>query len=215
MKKNSPAYVLGFMVVVSAVCGAAVSFVHFAMKDTLDANTQLARNRTIARAFTLVVEQDRAESYTTALREQVTADTILYEGRSWQRFTRASPPHDIGFIFSGMGFWDAIIGIIVLSSDLSTIRALDIIEQKETPGLGARIEEDLFKGQFSGYSTDWDNASGKPVNFGAEGEADKGQRIDAITGATQTSLSLEKIINNELAAFRRALHHTTPHQKER
>jgi len=41
MKKNSPIYVVGFMVIMCALCGAAVSFVQFSMKTTLDANALL------------------------------------------------------------------------------------------------------------------------------------------------------------------------------
>ncbi|MBN1308270.1 MAG: FMN-binding protein [Chitinispirillaceae bacterium] len=201
MKKTSPAYVVGFMIVVCALCGAAVSLVQYSMKPVLDANARLARNRTIARAFGLVVARQTAGAYDSALAEHVVATTISGNNRQWHLFTRREAPHDIGFIFSGTAFWDMVSGIIVLSHDLGVIRSLEIIEQKETPGLGARIEEPRFKEQFKAYPVDWAQPAGRRIVFGEAGVR-SGHRIDAITGATQTSSALQRILNSEIDAFR-------------
>ena len=202
MKKSSPAYVVGFMIVVCALCGAMVSFVQYSMKPTLDANARLARNRTIARAFGLSVARQTAGAYDSALTEHVNATTVSDNNRQWQLFTRSEAPYDVGFIFTGMAFWDMVTGIIVLSDDLGVIRSIEIIEQKETPGLGARIEEPRFKEQFKGYPVDWSQPAGRRIVFGEAGESG-GHRIDAITGATQTSSALQRILNSELDAFKR------------
>ncbi|MBN1576366.1 MAG: FMN-binding protein [Chitinispirillaceae bacterium] len=207
MKKTSPVYVIGFMVVICALCGAAISFVQFSMKPTLDANARLVRNRTIARAFGITVPQQTAGAYDSALALRIDTTTVADGGRRWQLFTRKEAPHDIGFIFNGMAFWDMISGIIVLSKDLATIRSLEIIEQKETPGLGARIEEPQFKKLFEGFPVDWSQPADKRVVFGEPAGPDGTHRIDAITGATQTSMALERILNSELAAFRRIYDH--------
>jgi Na+-transporting NADH:ubiquinone oxidoreductase subunit C len=192
------------MIAVSGLCAIAVSFVHFSMRDTLESNARLARNRTIASAFGLTVGQQSAEAYDEVLRRNVTADTIPDQSGRWEIFTGKKPPHDIGFIFSGMGFWDMIHGILVLSPDLSAIRSFEVIEQKETPGLGARIEEETFKRQFAGYPLNWTDENAGIVTFGEAAGGVDGRRIDAITGATQTSMALERILNSELAAFRKA-----------
>jgi Na+-transporting NADH:ubiquinone oxidoreductase subunit C len=201
MNKNSPVYVLGFMVVVCTVCGIAVSSVQFTMQKTLDSNAQLARNRTIASAFALTVNRQTAEAYDSVLALNIQRETITQDGRQWEIFVTLKKPSDIGFIFSGMGFWDMITGIIVLSADLSTIRSFEIIEQKETPGLGARIEEDAFKKQFVQYPVNWDTRAPKHIAFG-DPVVNKDKRIDAITGATQTSMALERILNDELTSFK-------------
>jgi len=203
MNKKSPLYVIGFIVVVSGLCGIAVSFVHFSMRDTLESNARLTRNRTIVVAFGLSAARTDAKGYDEALRRNVSMDTIPGTTRQWEVFTSRKPPHDVGFIFRGMGFWDMIYGIIVLSPDLSTIRSIDIIEQKETPGLGARIEEEAFSQQFMGYPLNWTNGSDDIITFG-ETTANGSGRINAITGATQTSMALQRILNSELAAFRKA-----------
>jgi len=201
MNKKSPLYVLAFMIIITALCGAAISFVQYSMRDTLEANARLARNRTILRAFNLISDQTPAATYDRLLSGNLITDTVGNAQHKWERFTRKSGPPSIGFIFKGMGFWDIITGILVLTPDMSEILAFDIIEQKETPGLGARIEETAFKKQFAGYRLNWN--SDKPFFFG-ESPDGAHKKVDAITGATQTSMALERIINNELTAFRNA-----------
>ena len=203
MKKNSPVYVLGFMIAVCTVCGIAISSVQFTMKKTLDANARLTRNRTIAAAFSLETAQRTAVAYDSLLAADIKRDTILGSGRSWELFTRREAPHDVGFIFTGMGFWDMITGIIVLSKDLSAISSFEVIDQKETPGLGARIEEAVFKKQFIGYPIIWNLPEEQRITFG-DPVGNKTVRLNAITGATQTSMALERILNSELAAFKTA-----------
>ena len=203
MNKNSPAYVLGFMVVICALCGIAVSSVQFSMKKTLDTNAQLARNRTIARAFNLAVDGQSASAWGSALSRNVKEDSITAEHHRWETFTSLAAPRDIGILIRGMGFWDYITCIIVMSNNLDTIRSFEVIEQKETPGLGARIEEKSFRDQFKNYPVNWAGSSGgKVLTFNAP--ASNGARIDGITGATQTSIALERFLNSELIAFKKA-----------
>jgi len=201
MKKNSPAYVILFMVVITLICGAAISFVQSSMKRTLEANDRLAKNRMIASAFGLEVAGSTADAYSAALLQNLTSDTLRGDGAPVEMFTMKSGSEAVGFIFTGMGFWDNITGIVVLSKDLEKVQALRIIDQKETPGLGARITEETFTNQFVGYPLSWQSGSNKPFSFGEiKGE---NRRIDALTGATQTSLALERMLNSSLNRFKK------------
>jgi Na+-transporting NADH:ubiquinone oxidoreductase subunit C len=199
MKKNSPLYVVGFMIVLCAVCGAAIATVQFMMKPLLDANDRLVRNRTIARVYGITVTQQTAAAYDSALSAAIAETTVTANGQTWELFTGKNPPHEPGFVFGGLAFWDYVSGIVVLSHDLSHIRAIDFIDQKETPGLGARIEEKAFKDQFRDYPVAWDRPQNERIKFG---ENRNGKRLDAITGASQTSIALERILNDNLAAFK-------------
>ena len=201
MNKKSPLYVLVFMIIIATLCGAAISFVHFSMRGTLEANARIARNRTIARAFNLSINETSSEAYDRLLSENLKTDTIGTTRQQWHYFTNTSIEPSMGFVFTGMGFWDLITGILVLTPDMSEILSIEIIEQKETPGLGARIEEEAFKKQFAGYRLNWNTDT--PFLFGESTEGTS-RKVDAITGATQTSMALEKIINSELIAFRNA-----------
>jgi Na+-transporting NADH:ubiquinone oxidoreductase subunit C len=74
-----------------------------------------------------------------------------------------------------------------------------IYQQRETPGLGAEVANEKFRGQF----IDLQMADGsKPVAFRRPGEQLGPGQVHAVTGATQTSTRLEKIINNALIEWR-------------
>ncbi|PID64919.1 MAG: NADH:ubiquinone reductase (Na(+)-transporting) subunit C [Gammaproteobacteria bacterium] len=48
----------------------------------------------------------------------------------------------------GAGLWGKIYGFLTLEGDANTIKGISFYSHKETPGLGALIEEDKFRGQF-------------------------------------------------------------------
>ena len=96
---------------------------------------------------------------------------------------------------SGQGFWATIRGVIGVGADKKTITGVVFYEQKETPGLGAQITTIQFRGQFKDKII---STGPKPLNFKRPGDILGKSEIHAVTGATQTSARLEKIINNGL-----------------
>lgn len=209
MKKDSIAYVLGFMLAVSVFFGTAVSLVHHGTKDMLARNEQMHRNRTIAQAFGLPVTGTDAAAFERAVAEHVQETTLEADGRVWALFRHPRPdlarePEAVGFEFKGQGVWDVIRGIIVLTPDLDRILSLRLLEQHETPGLGGRIEENLFLDQFQNIAPDWDKPVDRRLIIGQSLDPEAKNRVDAVTGATQTSQALMRMLNQELEAFRKA-----------
>ncbi len=100
---------------------------------------------------------------------------------------------------SGQGFWAPIKGVIGIAADKKTITGVVFYEQKETPGLGAQITTSQFRDQFQGKVM---STGPKPLNFKRPGDILGKSDVHAITGATQTSARLEKIINNGLKNWR-------------
>jgi Na+-transporting NADH:ubiquinone oxidoreductase subunit C len=96
---------------------------------------------------------------------------------------------------SGQGFWAPIKGVIGIKTDLQTIIGIAFYEQNETPGLGAQITKDAFKKQFNGKVM---SSTGKPLNMKRPSDVLGKSDVHAVTGATQTSTRLEKIINDSL-----------------
>lgn len=94
-------------------------------------------------------------------------------------------------LFTGSGLWGNISGVLAVNNDVSRIVGIDFISQNETPGLGGRIEEDWFKSQFRNESIINDKVIVSTTKV--SDSKDDGQ-VDAITGATLTSKSIEKII---------------------
>lgn len=204
MKKTSPAYILGFMITICTVFGTGIASVHYATLNMLIKNEKLHKNRSICRVFNLSVSEASADAFQKAIDDNISYEQTAYQGRTWDVY-KQKDTDNIGFVFSGTGFWDRITGIIVLSPDLSKIMNIQFLDQKETPGLGARIEEGWFTDQFKGISIAWDQPADKRIIVGPAPIPNAKNRVDAITGATQTSLALMKFLNSELELFRKAM----------
>jgi Na+-transporting NADH:ubiquinone oxidoreductase subunit C len=103
---------------------------------------------------------------------------------------------------SGQGFWAPIEGVVGIEADKQTITGIAFYRQNETPGLGAEIAKPPFRDQFQGKKL---AAGATPINMRRPG-ADLGPSdVHAVTGATQTSTRLERIINSDLSAWRSAV----------
>jgi Na+-transporting NADH:ubiquinone oxidoreductase subunit C len=100
---------------------------------------------------------------------------------------------------SGRGFWAPIKGVIGIKADGRTITGIAFYEQNETPGLGAEITKDSFRNQFRGKEI---SDSGEAINIRVPGATLGNSDVHAVTGATQTSSRVEKIINTALKKWR-------------
>ncbi len=100
---------------------------------------------------------------------------------------------------SGQGFWAPIKGVIGIKADRRTITGIAFYEQNETPGLGAQITTSAFTSQFQGKVL---SSGDKPLNIRPPGAALGASDVEAVTGATQTSTRLEKILNDALTEWR-------------
>jgi Na+-transporting NADH:ubiquinone oxidoreductase subunit NqrC len=92
--------------------------------------------------------------------------------------------------------------VIGIKSDTKTITGLVIYEQRETPGLGAEIATKEFTQQFENLVL---SVNDKPISFRRPGEKLQQGQVHAITGATQTSIRFEKIVNDNLNQWREKL----------
>jgi len=114
------------------------------------------------------------------------------------RLTEAGRTVAYALPVEGQGFWAPIKGVIGLKDDRRTITGIAFYEQNETPGLGAQITTITFTSQFQGKVL----ASGdKPLNIRPPGAPLGESDVHAVTGATQTSTRLEKILNDALTQW--------------
>ena len=100
---------------------------------------------------------------------------------------------------SGAGFADKIELLIGVDSQVGTITGLRVLSQKETPGLGNKIEEvgsadkPAFLMQFEkGIKAD------KPVGAIKDTPVPGSNKIKAVTGATISSAAICTIVNEAL-----------------
>lgn len=92
----------------------------------------------------------------------------------------------------GQGYADKIELLVGLDAQGKSITGLFVLDQKETPGLGAKILEDAWRGQFKEKST------AKTLSV-VKGGGAKEDEIDAISGATISSRSVTGIVNTTVA----------------
>jgi electron transport complex protein RnfG len=101
--------------------------------------------------------------------------------------------------YEGNGFQGKVRIMIGVSADLTTVTAIEVLEQVETPGLGTKVTEDPFRGQFRGLHAepqiDW--VKGTPPT--------KPNQVQTITGATISSKAVIGIVNDGLKTLRSAL----------
>lgn len=84
----------------------------------------------------------------------------------------------------GAGYQSMLKGYLALKADLSSIAALTFYEQEETPGMGARIEEDSWRALWPGKQVaDAEGVIRIEVVKGAGADA---HQVDGISGATRT-----------------------------
>jgi len=95
----------------------------------------------------------------------------------------------------GQGFADRIDLLIGLDVGVKTLTGLYVLDQRETPGLGNRIVEDAWRGQFVGKTT------AAPLQV-TKAEAAVQSEIRSVTGATISSESVCDIVNSTVADLR-------------
>ncbi|WP_413191314.1 Na(+)-translocating NADH-quinone reductase subunit C [Psychrobacter sp. AT9] len=104
----------------------------------------------------------------------------------------AGKPEMVVLPIQGYGLWGTIYGFLTLESDMNTIKGISFYEHKETPGLGARIEEPKWRAMWTGihsYDENGDVATGV-----TKAGNPKDNWVDGISGATLTSRGVSNMI---------------------
>jgi electron transport complex protein RnfG len=161
-----------------------------------------------------IIERNKAERLAAAVQEvlkgPVRYDTlfviddrltdVLPDGVDARSFDQVYRGYDadgqlIGYAMAAgePGFQDIVRLIFGYDYATSTLLGMKVLESKETPGLGDKIEKDMgFVGQFDGATAPLVGV--KP----RDGTGDP-HEVDMITGATISSRTVIKVINNALS----------------
>lgn len=92
----------------------------------------------------------------------------------------------------GQGYASTIRAMLALQPDLTTIAALSIVEQGETPGLGAEITNPRWQALWPGKEVA--DADGRIVISVVRGQATGPHEVDGITGATRTGNGVTNLL---------------------
>jgi electron transport complex protein RnfG len=106
---------------------------------------------------------------------------------------------------SGQGFQDVIRILYGYSPDKKAVIGFTVLESKETPGLGDKIQSDpTFLSNFEALDvtlTDDGSAIKNPIEMAKSGNKHNPWQIEAITGATISSRAVTKILNQSTEEY--------------
>lgn len=108
-------------------------------------------------------------------------------------------PTDYAFIAEGGGYQGKIRMMVGINRELTALKGLEVLENIETPGLGAKIDETNFKAQFVGLSVV------PQIEYVHNRKPDKPNVIRAITGATISSRAVVKTLNKDIERIKKVL----------
>lgn len=116
-------------------------------------------------------------------------DFIVYAGED-----KAGQLVGFAIYTAGTGFQDKIVLMLGLDASLSRINGLTILDQKETPGLGAKItDQGSFLVYWEGKDFSQPLSLRKPAASSPESLA--ASEVNTITGATISSQAVLQIVN--------------------
>ena len=186
--KKSYQYTVVFMIIVTSIFTAILATTQAAMDPKIAENQEVFRQKSLLYAFDIEFgEGNQAVNETYA--KYIQPDPRTIDGETvdaYKQVDEAGQTVGYAFPFSGSALWGTIKGYLALNEDLSVIKGLTFTEQNETPGLGGRIDEEPFKAQWRGVPLPEGD-----IAYGTIGD----KKIDAITGATQSSTAVTRTLN--------------------
>lgn len=175
----------GWLVLLLAVLyGGGLAGVQYGLAGTI-ANNQ--RQETLRQIPELIPAADDRHTRTRLLRLADGSTAPIYQAFDAQG-------QHCGWVVpaAGQGFADRIDILIGLDASLDTVTGLWVLAQKETPGLGDYIAGSDFRDRFQDKATDQQlQVVKRPPQQAHE--------IQAVTGATVSSLAVAEIVNRALA----------------
>ena len=192
--KKTFSYPIIFMVVITAFFTAILAFLNYSTADRIAYNQETELRKTILYVFDI-----RAEADNPAAIEKAFSDNIIQEGTGKEAiYSVVENGETKGYAFpvGGTGLWGSVEGYVGITADYTKLLGIDFVSHSETPGLGGRISEDVYKDQFRDMDLT-DAQNGQYIIY----RPAPGGNADAIAGATLTSKSVSNFINTDIENF--------------
>jgi len=177
---------IGFMALLSAVLITCVAALSLATAERVERNANLFLQQAVMEVAGQTVPADPAAVaawYAGAVTEDPAAP-----GRFLVRDAPGGAVRTVVYRRQARGLWGLITAVVGVNPATGAFRQLRILDQNETPGLGARITEPWFLAQSDGRRG--------PFRLVPEGtRSTRTDELDAITGATVTSAAIRDMLN--------------------
>ena len=125
--------------------------------------------------------------------KKVVKDDLTY----FKCFDANGTPVGTAIVCQGNGYQGEIKLLIGINADFTKFTGLAVLEQLETPGLGAKIAEKAFEDQFKQL------AAKPPIEYVKGKAPEKDNQIETITGATISSQAVVNIINKTVQQWQK------------
>ena len=186
------------------VFGLALAAVQGVLGPKIEANKI---NETKEKIPELVVGRQGAENMAAHNEHLLIAPrTILVEAQGIQKpyavyEARYPDGRSAGWVAkaNGVGYADRIELLVGLAPQADKLTGVFILDQKETPGLGNKIVEPVWRDQFIDKATD------RPLEVVKGQDATGSNRVNAISGATISSRSVVAIVNTAITDLKSPL----------
>ncbi|MCP4992545.1 MAG: FMN-binding protein [Gammaproteobacteria bacterium] len=180
------------------ISGIAIITVFEATLPTITANKARELRRAVFQVLPGVTQMQPvlyAEGQLTYAPEAKASPDLLYAGYDEKgSFVGYAIPS------AGPGFQDTISLLYGYQPDSKRVVGMEILESRETPGLGDKIYKDAE------FVANFDNLSADPqIDTVKKGRKSAPNEIDAITGATISSKAVARIINEAHQRWREEL----------
>jgi len=187
-------YPIGYMFGVTFVFCAVLIGVAALTRDRVEANRQVLFEKAVLMAVGLPVDESTSPAETHRLFVDVMEPPAADTGGAY-RLKQADGTSAYALPFEGRGFWNVIRGVVGISADGRTLVGIAFHEQSETPGLGAEIVKPAFCDQFKGRAI---REGERPILLKTAGMERTEGDLHAVTGATQTCVRLEAMLNRAI-----------------
>lgn len=178
-KDENIGVIIAKLVIISIIASALLAAVYVPTQAQLKINAEQAREEALAEIMPM------ADSF-----EPVYGEVINEEGDREVLYYRALDPSGniVGYAFfkvqsGSQGLIEVAGGV---DSQFTKVTGMDVLKHSETPGLGAKITEPEFKGQF------------KDLSLSDLSLKNEGGQVDAITGATISSRAVIDALSTKI-----------------
>ena len=184
------------LAVITLIAGAALSGVYTMTKDAIDEQKLLANTASFKEVLPEAESFESEEAFAQAVADLDGAVYGTSFGRSFINSVvtgKKADGSDAGHVISVTSS-DGYDGDVTLSVGIlpdGTVNGISFTELNETPGMGMRVDEDAFKGQFNGRAV-------TAFKLNKAGNSSTPEEIDTVSGASTTSGAVVNAVNAAL-----------------
>ena len=233
MDVNKNSYTLGFAAIMVIIVAALLSVAAIVFKEPQERNIELEKKQNILKSVGIEVSREESERvYYNYIKEELVIDNKgeIMEGIAFDVDLAKELKKDISeqnlplyiaevdgetkyiIPLRGKGLWGPIWGFVALNEDLNTVYGAIFDHSKETPGLGAEINQEGFQNPFK-EKTIFEGVEFISIEVVKSGAENNSHAVNGISGGTITSNGVSTMIKERLEKYLPYFENQSPEMK--